>query len=245
MPTKAQLIIAQDLSVGNWIREGLASWGSVPFTIGVFIPSGFESYVLIRHTGEQDGPGHFGSTTLTVLLSMLSGFTSTPAHCFHALWEGYGPLNRGASSIFVPRKRSKIPWITKHKLFRYLNMWIPMKMHRHRDLSNRELSLNTLPEGILEFARFQLPNRNYLLLQGSIMEALHIGFQHGSYFSLQSPNLIWPEDKSWILVSEIDFSATLVGGSQELIQKILLNKELTAEVFQGTDTPTDLALSDY
>ena len=82
-------------------------------------------------------------------------------------------------------------------------------------------------------------------MQGSIMEALHIGFQHGSYFSLQSPNLIWPEDKSWILVSEIDFSATLVGGSQELIQKILLNKELTAEVFQGTDTPTDLALSDY
>lgn len=243
--TQAQLTIADDLSVGDWIREGLDSWNSFPFLVGVCIPGGFESYVLIRHTGLEDGPGVLGSTTLTAMLDTLTDFTTTPENCFHALWEGYGWLNQGAFAIFMLRKPSKISWITDRRPFRSMSMRIFMRKHRHRNLSNNDLPSNTLPEGIMEFSRFQLPNRNYLLMRGPIKEALHIGFEHNEYFSLQSPNLIWPKDKSWIFVNEIDFRATLIGGSQELIQKILHQRELTSEVFHRTDTPGDLGLNDF
>jgi hypothetical protein len=43
-----------------------------------------------------------------------------------------------------------------------------------------------------------------------------------------SPNFIWPEDRSWLLVSDIDLDSTLVGGSEELVQSILMSKEIEA-----------------
>ena len=42
------------------------------------------------------------------------------------------------------------------------------------------------------------------------------------------PNLIWPEDRSWLIVSEVDFDSTLVGGSAELIEAIVASPELEA-----------------
>ena len=111
--------------------------------------------------------------------------------------------------------------------------------------SNHDLPSHTLPEGIFEGPRFQLLNRNYLLTQGPIEEALRIGFHYGNFFSFESSNLIWPEDKSWIVVSEIDFCATLIGGSLELLQKIIQKKELTSEIFNRTDTAIDLGLEEF
>jgi len=36
-----------------------------------------------------------------------------------------------------------------------------------------------------------------------------------------SPNYIWPSDKTWCLVTDIDFDSTLVGGSDSLIKEII------------------------
>jgi hypothetical protein len=36
-------------------------------------------------------------------------------------------------------------------------------------------------------------------------------------FWRDSPNLIWPADRSWFIASEVDFDSTLVGGSRALI----------------------------
>jgi hypothetical protein len=41
------------------------------------------------------------------------------------------------------------------------------------------------------------------------------------WFSPQSPNLLWPADRSWCLATEIDFDSTLIGGPQELIDALL------------------------
>ncbi len=241
----AKLTIAEDLSVGDWIREGLDSWNSLPFSVGICIPSGFESYVLVRHTGADGGLNEVRSTSLTTLLDTLVDFSSTPENCFHALWEGYGWLHPGAFAVYIPRNPSIIFRIIQRQPFRYLSIRNTMRKHRHRNLSDYALPANTLPKGIMEFERFQLPNRNYLLMQGAIKEALHIGFEIHDHFNFQSPNLIWPEDKSWIFVNEIDFNATLIGGSQELIQRIVQRSELTSEVFRRTETATDLGINNY
>jgi hypothetical protein len=36
-----------------------------------------------------------------------------------------------------------------------------------------------------------------------------------------SPNLVWPADLSWFVVSEVDFDSTLVGGGRELIDALV------------------------
>ena len=82
-------------------------------------------------------------------------------------------------------------------------------------------------------------------MRGPIKEALHTGWEFNDSFILQSPNLIWPKDKSWIFITEIDFRVTLIGGSQDLIQKIMREKELTSEVFHRNDTTADLDLNDF
>lgn len=37
----------------------------------------------------------------------------------------------------------------------------------------------------------------------------------------EAPNLIWPADHSWIVVSEVDFDSTLVGGSRVLVDALV------------------------
>jgi hypothetical protein len=42
----------------------------------------------------------------------------------------------------------------------------------------------------------------------------------------QAPNLIWPSDHSWYVLSDIDFDSTLVGGSRRLLGEIAESEEL-------------------
>ncbi len=40
-------------------------------------------------------------------------------------------------------------------------------------------------------------------------------------FWRDSPNLIWPADRSWFVASEVDFDSTLVGGSRPLVDALV------------------------
>ena len=37
----------------------------------------------------------------------------------------------------------------------------------------------------------------------------------------QSPSILWPEDHSWVLATEIDFDSTLVAGTAALIRELV------------------------
>jgi hypothetical protein len=43
-----------------------------------------------------------------------------------------------------------------------------------------------------------------------------------------APHLIWPADRSWLVVTEVDFDSTLVGGSGELVEAIVASPNLEA-----------------
>lgn len=244
MIDKAHLTTADDLLVGDWIRDALDPWGP-PFSVGIVIPGGFEAYVLVRHKGLGDGHGELGSVTLVTLLNTLAGFTSTPEDCFHALWEGQGWMHPGAIATFMPYKPSKLSWFYKLKPIRPIKMRLEFRRIRRRTLLNESPPINTLPDGILSSPRFTLPNRNYLLMRGSIKEALKIGYEQFDRFRLQSPNLIWPSDKSWILATEIDLNATLIGGSIELVHAIMQNDNLVSEIFSRSNNSVDLGFHDF
>jgi hypothetical protein len=47
------------------------------------------------------------------------------------------------------------------------------------------------------------------------MELVEKGLMH------ISPNYIWPSDRTWCLVTDVDFDSTLVGGSNSLVKEII------------------------
>ena len=243
-PEKAKLTIVTDVSVGDWIRDSLTPW--VPFTevqktIGSEIPTGFESYVLIRHSGERDHQGSLGPETLEVLLKVLSKFTNAQEDCFYAIWEGYGWGAPGVPLIAVRRPRL-------HKFVQRFVLRFGSRPHRSRRQTypqpEEDPDLHTLPVGIMKSERFKLPYRDYLLARGSLFEAMKIGHRRADQFQPQSPNLLWPIDKSWILVTEIDFDITLIAGSEQLVEAILSADSLSAERFSPSDTYEQLRDAD-
>ena len=57
-----------------------------------------------------------------------------------------------------------------------------------------------------------------------------------------APHLIWPADRSWLVVTEVDFDSTLVGGSSELVEAIVASPdpeawqvEPTTSLAEGAD----------
>jgi hypothetical protein len=52
----------------------------------------------------------------------------------------------------------------------------------------------------------------------------------------EAPHLIWPADHTWLVVSEVDFDSTLVGGSGELIEAIVDSPEVEAWQVESTDS---------
>lgn len=82
---------------------------------------------------------------------------------------------------------------------------------------------------MLDGPRLSHPHRDYLLFHGPLRAALSIGHQVTADWRLpQSPSLLWPADKSWLLATEIDFDSTLVGGSTQLVQELLQATPLEA-----------------
>jgi len=55
-----------------------------------------------------------------------------------------------------------------------------------------------------------------------------------------SANLIWPEDRSWCVSTEIDLEATYIGGSEELIDAVLAESALESERAGLDDSPAML-----
>jgi len=83
--------------------------------------------------------------------------------------------------------------------------------------------------------RLELPGRGYLLFGCAVREfedpdwGARSGWDslYGRFWG-QTPNQLWPEDRSWFLASEVDFDSTLIGGSLALVAELLAHPALEA-----------------
>jgi len=81
--------------------------------------------------------------------------------------------------------------------------------------------VSAFPVEVLDGPRVRL-GRDYILLQGPLASALAIGLHADDEWPAdQSPNLFWPDDRAWIVSTEIDLNSTLVAGSHRLIEELL------------------------
>lgn len=244
------LRLTDDASAGAWIAKRLrGDFGAVTLQV----PSGFEAYARICHPaadhdehpvtwpqvasatgrtahalmqwhalvgspdwlnftgslwpGAVPERGNLAPEVLKQLCALLGAHTSDAAHCFFGLWIGWGWVHGGGIRM-------------------------TFRCAEGSDGSTVEPAERIPPAfsaNELSRPRLELPGREYLLFSGPLSAATQIGDSHGVLgFDPKSPNLMWPSDRAWFLVSEIDFDSTLVGGTRDLIESILGNPGLDA-----------------
>jgi hypothetical protein len=144
--------------------------------------------------------GNLPPAMLASVLEVLAGFTADPGDCYHAVWEGWGWQHGD----------------------RVIGTSFPSDSSDPRRFRPPQPAPPGLPQEVLAGPRLSHPGRDYLLFHGPLRAALSIGHQVTADWRLpQSPSLLWPADKSWLLATEIDFDSTLVGGSTQLVQELL------------------------
>jgi len=196
--------------------------------------------------------GALESDLVAVVAGILASHTSTPDAGYVALWEGdgalLGHLGDGPSRVFFQIGDPEDPALSHHN---------EMLAHAVKDPFNNVFRKPTWQEGILsreisEGPRLELPGRGHVLFRGGVAEladpdwVLRVPWRdrpaeaHGFDSAAQSPSLIWPDDRAWVLVTEVDHDSTIVGGSSELIGALVTDERLEAlPVSEGAELTWD------
>ncbi|WP_327002680.1 hypothetical protein OHA72_47485 [Dactylosporangium sp. NBC_01737] len=74
-------------------------------------------------------------------------------------------------------------------------------------------------------ARIQMPSRSFALYRGGLDAARALWDVSWE----QSPNLWWPDDRSWCVATEIDLTSTYLGGSAALVRDLLDDRRINAQ----------------
>ena len=158
-------------------------------------------------SSDQPLTGSLDPLVLSRLSDLMATHTTTPELCHFALWEGTGKSPRswdGYPRFALPGRR--------HWLF-------------------APVPVRTLPTHAieLEVAGFEEQSRQ----PGGIGELMVLGrpTRPEDYANwvrwvreeglVQSPSWWWPEDRAWIVHSEVDYDSTLVAGSTDLADALL------------------------
>lgn len=206
-----------DPAPASWIGPRLHSFAH---DVGSVVPEGFETYARLFHPVE------------TV--------------------EGGIPRRRRWAEVAAAKGRIVHPEMQFHLISRAAGTRPPPGYHRGEGPSWGSLALperqvlvellragTTTPDrcwfcvwegyGVLDDRgveeRVRLPHRDYLLYRGPVEAAL-ARLVHPPLD--QSPNLWWPDDRSWIVATEVDFAWTYVGGSGHLIEGLRADGRLEA-----------------
>lgn len=85
-------------------------------------------------------------------------------------------------------------------------------------------------------SELRLEQRTFLVQQGPIEKAGHVGWRHpGGRFVPEPPTLCWPSDRAWFLAGDVDLDSTYIGGSAALVTALLAQPGIEAWPVDATD----------
>ncbi|GAA4472155.1 hypothetical protein GCM10023170_091600 [Phytohabitans houttuyneae] len=213
-----------DVTPGDWIVTRLRGLDG---TVGSVVPPGFAAYARVPHpveTGDDPGGdvrvGSLAPAALATLLDVLAPATGDQ-ECYHALWEGWGWVDGGGVAAWAVDEERGGP---------------PVRLPVTPGVSPRVWGL----------PRLRLPGRDYLLFRGPLRAALEMGWHQPAPFGFtpQSPSLLWPADRSWCVATEVDDTATFVGGPQAVVDRVVHSPVLAATPASPVDKLVWTATSD-
>lgn len=179
--------------------------------------------------------GRMPPAQLARLAAHLTTHTTTPDAGYAAVWAGWGGLlgfSAGAPSR-APLAAGDDP-VHDEMLGRSVH-----------DPFNNVFRGPTWRDGILsreisEGPKLELPQREHVLFSAApqtftdpewVLDAPwrdRPAERQGFSPQAQHPSLIWPSDRAWVMVSEIDYDSTIVAGSPALIAALCADPHLEA-----------------
>lgn len=197
--------------------DALDSWGSLSAVPG--------------HDDLRDGAGWryqdpdegtLDPGVLTAVARALTAHTETPDDGFAAVWDGWGGLvgaRAAPSGVSAVYSESGIP--EHHAVLR-----ASFKDAFNAPLRKAGWRPGVLSDEISRGPRLDLPTRSHVLFRAAPTAWADDGWPETVPWNepdapwLHSPSLIWPDDRAWVVVTEVDADSTIVGGTAALIRAL-------------------------
>ena len=214
------LEFVRDVSVADWVGGRLARREDA--SLGMVVPRGYEEYARILH------PPFLPEGTPTTWAAVCAATGSEPHALMHWLdagagWPGSEPYEGSLESEPLTVLADVLSAFTRG--WCYFALWEGLGWIQGSPaigVLDRRRVPPAFPPDVMSGPRLRLPGRDYLLFRGQPADLLHLGWTYpGGDQDLQSPNLMWPADRSWFVATEIDLDSTLVGGTEELVETLL------------------------
>lgn len=184
--------------------------------IGGFVgPSGW------RYSAPLEGTP--GRALVTTLANVLARHTTMPERGAAAIWEGFGYLFTEAARLV--RITSETGAASSDDVDEWEAPPPPPPL---------------LGPEVRDGPRLSLPWRDHVLFDAGVADFTTPDWpERAPWVSdpwLDGPTILWPEDRAWVVVSEIDWDSTVVAGSPAAIDAVLAASGLEAlEIPEGAD----------
>jgi hypothetical protein len=244
-PFRIELDVAQT----DWLDAGLIRETEPPNRVGFVVPDGFEAYARILHPAERRRLGPDRDQGVPLRWSEIAetrGKTMHPEVALHALIDhgdtydnNYWKAISVGEGEWSPAYEGRLPetdalalmailrddiasvndaWFLLWEGYGSLGRWID-------GLPRAGIHRAPLPpDAPVELKGKIGAYRHYIVLRGPL-DALATWFEWSTW---AGPNYVWPDDRAWIVVTEIDGFSTYVGASRERVDLILRSPMLEA-----------------
>jgi hypothetical protein len=205
-----------DVSAADWVGERLRPWLE---DVGSVVPEGFDAYARVFHPAGNSGEERWADIARRngriphpeMQLHLISRPVGAPAGDRHDLGAGFRTgLPAACCAVLI----EILTGYTTTPERCWFCVW-----EGYGGLDDQGVT-----------ARVVHPGRAYLLSVGPITDAVPA-------WNEESPNLWWPDDRAWIVASEIDYAWTYIGGPAALIGDVLAHPRLEAMPAKLTDRP--------
>lgn len=166
--------------------------------------------------------GWFEPSLLAALTEHLAASTSTPDDLVAAIWNGWGELS-GGSTLAVGWQGEDRPTADEIEAMRRY----ALEIQAQHDTAQAAI------RAVLAVELFPWPHRECFLLSMTLPQLADPTWldraRIGTVVDLaHTPQVLWPEDHSWVLASEIDWDSTIVAGSRALVDAVLADDRFEA-----------------
>jgi hypothetical protein len=250
MSANVPLAFSTDVESADWIRLRLSPFDQYRATS--IVPSGFDAYARLLHPAQLPADGRqlvrwsevarWSDVPMSDLVQWHDVALPRAKPSSEPPWEGQGPSEGSPYVADVDALVDALADHTSESKRSYFCVWTGYLGGAVAVFTPVGAPPVTLPRRVPPERVVALPNREYGLIEAPLSFATSLDAVSDGWH--KTANLWWPEDHAWCVASEIDLRWTYVGGSSELIARILADERVEALPATPED-PSSLAVSGW